>query len=134
MYFFTAVASAAERTLTENDIVALLNLMHDFSDKWYDIGLGLGFVPAELNQIRSKPSLFMEAPVSFLTQLLSQWIQWPTVRHHLKPTVRLLCETLHSSRIGLGVLAEKVEAEMKPSTTSKVYYCFHVYIAISDQN
>ena len=130
------MASAAERTLTENDIVALLNLMHNFSDKWYDIGIGLGFAPSELNQIRSKPSLFMEAPVRFLTQLLSQWVQWPTARHHSKPTVRLLCEALRSSLIGLGALAENVEAEMKPSTTGKIssatyiYYCFlvHSYI------
>lgn len=133
MYIFTAVASAAERTLTENDVFALLNLMRNFSDKWYDIGIGLGFAPSELNQIRSKPSLFMEAPVSFLTQLLSQWVQWPTARNHSKPTVRLLCAALRSSLIGLGALAESVEAEMKPSTTGKIcsatciYYCFLVH-------
>ena len=127
------MASAAERTLTKDDIVALLNLMYDYSDKWYNIGLGLGFAPFELDQISSKRLLLMEAPVRFLTQLISQWVQWPTARHHSKPTVRLLCEALRSSLVGLGALAEKVEAEMKPSTTGKVYYCFHVYIAIFDQ-
>ena len=114
------MASDAERTLTEDDIATLLNLMHNFSDKWHNIGIGLGFAPSELNQIQSKPSLFMEAPLSFFKQLLRQWVQWPTVRHHSKPTVRLLCETLRSSFVGLGALAEQVEAEMKSSTTGKI--------------
>ena len=77
------------------------------------IGLGLEFTQPELNQISSNPSLFMSAPTSFLTELLSQWVQWLTVDHPTKPTLRALCETLRSSLVGLGSLAEKVEREMK---------------------
>ena len=110
---------SAEHILTERDVVALLNLVHNFSDKWREIGLGLGFAPSELNQISSNPSLFMTAPASFQTQLLSQWVQWPTVNHPTKPTLRALSETLRSSRVGLGSLAEKVEREIKCSTTGK---------------
>ena len=115
----TTLGVSAEHVLTEGDVVAILNLVHNFSDKWYEIGLGLGFAPSELNQISSNPSLFMSAPASFLTQLLSQWVQWPTVNYPIKPTLRALCGTLCSSLVGLGSLAEKIEREMKCSTTSK---------------
>ena len=124
MYFCsTTLGVSAEPVLTEGDVVALLNLVHNFSDKWHHIGLGLGFAPSELNQISSNPSLFMSAPASFLTQLLSQWVQWPTVHHPTKPTLRALCGTLRSSFVGLGSLAEKIEREMKCSPTGKGQTC-----------
>ena len=99
--------------LTERDIATLLNLIHNFSDKWNEIGLGLGFVPSELRQISSNLSLFMSAPASFLRTLLCQWIQWPTKEHPTKPTLEALCEALRGSLVGLGRLAEQVERELK---------------------
>ena len=110
---------ATEQVLTERDIVKVLNLIHNFSYKWFEIGLELGFAPSELNQIKNNPSLFMSAQASFLTRLLSQWVQWPTEYHPTKPTLRALCDTLRSSLVGLGNLADKVEREMKCSTTGK---------------
>ena len=124
MYFCsTTLGVSAEQVLTEGDVVTLMKLVHNFSDKWHDIGLGLEFAPSELNQISSNLSLFMSAPASFLTQLLSQWVQWPTVTHPTKPTLGALCETLRSSPVGLGSLAEKVEKKMKCSTTGKGQTC-----------
>ena len=110
--------------LTEKDIAALLNLVHNFSNKWNEIGLGLGFTPSELKQISSNPSLFMSAPASFLRELLSQWVQWPTKDHPTKSTLGALCETLRSSIVGLGSLAEEIERELKlmHSTTGKINY------------
>ena len=111
-----------ERVLLEKDIAVLLNVIHNFSHKWNEIGLVLGFTPPELNQISSNPSLFMSAPASFLRELLSRWVQWPTVNHPTKPTLGALCETFHTSLVGLGNLAENVEKEMRCSTTGKGYY------------
>ena len=120
MYFYLTVSSvSAKQVLTERDVVALMNLIHNFSDKWNEIGLGLGFAPSELKQISSNPSLFMSAPASFLTELLSQWVRWPTVTHPTKPTLRALCGTLCSSLVGLGNLAEKLQREIECSTTGK---------------
>ena len=122
MYFCSTVSSVeAEQVLTETDVVVLMNLIHNFSDKWHEIGLGLGFAPSELNLISRNPSLFMSAPASFLTQLLSQWVQWPSVNHRTKPTLGALCETLRSSLVRLGSLAEEVEREMKCSTPKSRY-------------
>ena len=119
VFILTVLGVSAEQVLTERDIVALLNLIHNFSDKWNEIGLGLGFIPSELNKIKKNPSLFMSAPVSFLINLLSQWVQWPTVNHPTKPTLTAFCETLRSSLVGLGSLAEKVEKEMICSLRGK---------------
>ena len=109
----------AERLLSERDIATLLNLICNFSDKWNEIGMGLGFAPSELKQISSNPTLLMWAPASFLTTLLSQWVQWPTEDHPTKPTLGALCEALRSSLVGLGSLAEQVERELKCSTTGE---------------
>ena len=98
---------------------ALVNLIDNFSDKWSFIGLGLGFIQPELNQIRAMPSLLTTAPKSYLTELLSKWVQWPTVNHPTKPTLSTLCEALRSSSVGLGSLAEQVEREMTCPTTGK---------------
>ena len=125
MFFYsTALSVPNERVLTERDIATLLNLMHNFSDKWNEIGLGLGFVPSELRQISSNISLLMYAPASFLATLLEQWVQWPTKEHPTKPTLEALCEALRGSLAGLGSLAEQVERELKcnSSNTGKSIY------------
>ena len=109
----------AERVLTEKDVAALMNRIHNFSDKWNNIGLILGFTQPELNQIETNLSLLTSSPGSFMKKLLSQWVQWPTKDHSTKPTLEALCEALRSSLVGLGQLAEKVEREMKHAMDGK---------------
>ena len=58
--------------------------------------------------------------MSYLQELLSQWVQWPTTDHPKHPTVTALCAALRSSLVGLGSLADKVEKEMN-QCTSKNY-------------
>ena len=112
LYLLISAASIAERVLTERDIAKLVDLLHNFSSKWNEIGLGLGFTSSELNLISHKPLLLPNAPTSFLIELLSQWVQWPTVNHPTKPILKTFCGTLCSSLVGLGRLAKKVEREM----------------------
>ena len=125
-----------EQVILERDIAALLNLLHKFSDKWNEIGLGLGFTPSELKQIDSNPLLLMSAPGSFLRELLSRWIQWPTKDHSKQPTLGVLCETLRSSLVGLGSLADRVEREIECSTTGKGSFAVHIawYLNHDDWN
>lgn len=40
-----------------------------------------------------------------LTELLSQWSQWPTAEHSDVPTMRRLCDSLHCDLVGLGAEA-----------------------------
>ena len=120
MSFFSLSDTATEQILTEGDIAALISLISSFSHKWYDIGIGLGFTPSELNMIRSKPLLLANAPTSYLVELLSWWMQWPMVGHPRKSTLKALCESLRSSHVGLGSLADEVERKMRDSITSKM--------------
>lgn len=95
--------------MEDEDIVVIYELIHLHSDKWYDIGLVLGFVPPELNSIHGMPKLLLGAQGSYLKEMLSQWCQWPTDRHPHTPTIEALCRTLCNSVVGLG----KVAAELK---------------------
>ena len=106
-------------TLTEEEVAELLELIHTFSYKWDMIGIKIGFTLSELEDIKSMPSLFMSAPTSYLKELLSRWIQWPTLSHPTKPTLRALCSSLRSSLVGLGSLADKVEKEMTQAINGK---------------
>ena len=99
--------------LSERDIAELLNLLQIYSYKWCNIGLSLGFLPPELDTISSMSKLFAGAPASYLQEILSQWIQWPTANHPTRPTLETLCAALRSPLVGLGSLADKVEKEMK---------------------
>ena len=85
--------------------------LQQHSPKWNPIGLSLGFTTPELNTISCMITLLTGAPVSYLQELLSQWVQWPTTDHPNHPTVRALCTALRSSLVGLGSLAQIVENE-----------------------
>jgi hypothetical protein len=103
--------------LSEKDLVHLMRLLQSYSYKWNPIGLNLGFTQHELNTIFGMLKLMVGAPVSYLQELLSQWVQWPTEEHQNNPTLGALCTALRSSLVGLGSLAEEVEKEMKHCTT-----------------
>ena len=112
--------------LSERDIVELLKLLQTYSYKWREIGLTLGFLPQELNTIFSMSNLFVGAPVSYLQEILCQWIQWPTANHPNRPTLETLCAVLRSSLVGLGSLADKVEKEMKQSARESMNQVIYV--------
>ena len=97
----------------EKDITIIFNLIHIYSDKWQDIGLGLGFIQPELNCIQLMPTLLHTAPKSYLKEMLAQWCQWPNDDHKQLPTIKALCKSLRSSSVGLGRLAGDVEKEFE---------------------
>ena len=106
--------------LSEKDLVHLMRLLQSYSYKWNPIGLSLGFTQHELNTIFGMLKLLLGAPVSYLQELLNQWVQWPTEEHQNNPTLEALCTALRSSLVGLGSLAEEVEKEMKHYATGKL--------------
>ena len=132
---------------TEKDILNLLRLLQIYSFKWNEIGLSLGFVTPELTTISSMPLLLVGAPTSYLQELLSQWVQWPTASHSTRPTLESLCGALQSSIVGLGSLADKVKEEMRrrigmsvgvynngriPTTNYPLCRLYHKDIKLSD--
>ena len=113
------VAATSEWVLKEEHLTALLSYVEDFSHKWYSIGMGLGFTTPELDHIKAMPSLLMTAPKSYLIELLSQWVQWPTKKHPTKPTLGAFCLTLHNY-VNLGSLAETVRTGMNQAGNNSV--------------
>ena len=105
--------------MSEQDLIHLMRLLQNYSYKWNPIGLTLGFTQHELNTIFGMLKLLVGAPVSYLQELLSQWVQWPTEEHQKYPTLGALCTALRSSLVGLGSLAKEVEKEMKQYTAGK---------------
>ena len=106
--------------LSEKDLVHLMRLLQSYSYKWNPIGFSFGFTQHELKTIFGMLKLLPGAPVSYLQELLSQWVQWPTEEHRNDPTLEALCAALRSSLVGLGRLAEEVEMEMKQHATGKL--------------
>ena len=105
--------------LSDKDVVHLMRVLQSYSYKWNPIGLSLGFTAHELCNISCMVTLLTGAPVSYLQELLSQWVQWPTEEHQNNPTLGALCTALRSSLVGLGSLAEELEREMKQYATGK---------------
>ena len=105
--------SCTETRLTQKDIVHLMELLQSHSYQWKLIGLSLGFLDPELTTISSMLRLLVGAPTSYLQELLSQWVQWPTFSHPTLPTLEALCAALQRSLVGLSSLADKVNKEMR---------------------
>ena len=106
--------------LSANDIFHLMELLQSYSSKWNEIGLGLGFTHHELETISAMTNLIRRSPKSYLQELLSQWVQWPTEEHQNNPTLDALCTALRSRLVGLGALAEEVEKKMKQRATGRL--------------
>ena len=105
--------------MSDKDVIHLMRLLQSYSYKWNPIGLSLGFTAHELSNISCMVTLLTGAPVSYLQELLSQWVQWPTEGHQNNPTLGALCTALRSSLVGLGSLAEELEKEMKQCAAGK---------------
>ena len=74
--------------------------------------MALGFRPNELDIIQAKPMLLAQAPTSWLSEMLSQWLQWtPGDGRESKDhaSVKSLKEALLKEN--LGRLAEEFNCE-----------------------
>ena len=107
--------SCTARTLVhESDLPILVETLANYANKWREIGILLGFSPNELKVIASKPSLFENAPVSYLTEMLSRWVQWtPESQHGKHVTLRDLVKALQSKTVGLAAIAEEITKAIK---------------------
>ena len=62
--------------LTERCIPTLIKQLKKHASKWKEIGIHVGFLPGELNNIESRPNLTSGAPLSWFMAMLEDWIQW----------------------------------------------------------
>ena len=68
--------STSASRLNDGDHSSIYKKLKAKASKWRDIGKELGFKQGEMNNIQSRPMLLMQAPESFLSEMLSQWLQW----------------------------------------------------------
>ena len=65
------------QNLTHKDLPSLLRqLKNHAAIKWREIGIHLGFLPGELDNIGARPNLSQGAPVSWFGAMLESWLQW----------------------------------------------------------
>ena len=74
-YFHISVRIDGER-YTEDQLHQLTERLRSYGSHWRLIGTYLGFTNGELDAIEDRTSLFIEAPLSWLREVLSQWLHW----------------------------------------------------------
>ena len=62
--------------LTSRHHTALFDQLENHASRWRDIGAKLGFRQGELDNIQASPVSALGAPKSYLSTLLSQWLEW----------------------------------------------------------
>ena len=62
--------------LTSRHHTALLDQLENHAARWRDIGASLDFRPSELEDIQVYPVSSLGAPKSYLSRLLSKWLEW----------------------------------------------------------
>ena len=63
-------------TLTSQHHTILLEQLTEHSARWKSIGLQLGFRQSKLDTIEARPSLWVGAPNTMLSAVLTEWLQW----------------------------------------------------------
>lgn len=64
------------KELKEEHLPDLLTALQNHASKWRDIGTYLGFQQGELDNIAANQLLQPNSPHSFLTAMLTKWLQW----------------------------------------------------------
>ena len=62
--------------LTDDHHSVLLSQLTKHASAWSVIGTYLGFHPGEIANIEARPNLIQGAPVTWLSAMLAEWLQW----------------------------------------------------------
>ncbi len=108
--------------MKSEDVSFLMEHLHLYAFKWREIGTALCFHHSELENIfHSSPGATVQ---QLLTELLSQWSQWPTAAHSDVPTMERLRDALRSGLVGLGAEANTLydKRTLLPSWYISIYF------------
>ena len=64
------------QSLSDQNFPIICEKLRPHCAKWRVIGEGLGFTPSELDTIKAAPQSLQDAPQSYLSVMLSGWLQW----------------------------------------------------------
>ena len=96
------------------------------SHRWQAIGLNVGFLKSELDEIQNKPLLVAEGSNGFFRELLGRWLNWAPPDHKF-PTGSDLASALRMSNVGEERLAHGLKRKLEQG---KGYYytsSYHVH-------
>jgi ankyrin repeat protein/GTPase SAR1 family protein len=105
----TEVCHSLKERLNQHHFSLLIEQLSNYATKWREIGTFLKFKQEELDIIQDKPYLQSSAPISWLSALISNWMQWAPGDSRGSTTYANL-EDLKSavSKAGLGVVADEL--------------------------
>ena len=73
----TAMNTGTGRRYYERDHAEIIGTLKDYAAHWRAIGAALGFKEGELDNIQANLVLLTQSPpLSYLRQMVSQWLQW----------------------------------------------------------
>ena len=97
--------------LSELNHSRVFHILTKHSTEWKEIGIHLGFLPSELGDIQARPLLLNNAPKSWLSAMLAEWLEWaPGDGRGSKSvaTVEALRDALNKA--GFAVTAQSINA------------------------
>ena len=77
--------------------------------RWKELGLALGFLKSELDEIEATVSYAAGGPKAYLRELLSRWLDWAPPKPF--PTCGSLAEALRSETVKKYRLAYDLEQQ-----------------------
>ena len=105
--------------LNKHHTHSLIFQLSNCAAKWREIGTHLGFQQEELNTIQAKPLLLNDAPQSWLSELLSHWMEWAPGDSRGSEKYANLDDLKRAvSRVGFGVIAAELSIQQGPASAS----------------
>ena len=97
--------------LSERDFGKIVEKLSPYSHKWRRFGERLGFTPDELSTIEATPTLIPGAPASYLSTMVSGWLQWaPGDARGSRDYATIKSLKTAVDKAGLGRVAQELES------------------------
>ena len=84
------------RTLTEDDLFPITNMLRPAAPKWKEIGGALGIVNSDLSIMEHDPMLIPNGVPGYFREMLSTWLKWAPPNHPW-PTIQDLVDAVRNS-------------------------------------
>ena len=111
LWLETTPVTLRKSAISESHLPQLLSKLNNHASRWRDIGMHLGFLQGELNNIQGNVTLITNSPNSWLTEMLTQWLQWAPGDGRKSSSVASVDSlTLALNNSGLGATACEIES------------------------
>lgn len=117
------------KLLTEFDLPELLIILNEHASKWRNIALHLGFLSSELDNIEARPLLLQAAPKSWLTAMLTEWLQRAPNNTRGNPSIESLTQALNESGLEFGkIINDFVLLQKSEESKYNITYDNRIYV------